>query len=251
MPLEDVCAAVMLLGRTLVRSPLRASLCSRATALSRRGVLDGHAVRDLSFPPLSVSGPRKARNSGRETRRGRSQCTPVNSRGAGRPRAWSEEPTSTQSGPRSSRWPLGCGLCAGAETRCARRTGRYAPPTDPPQCAKAGRHAPASPQCWQPVLGRSAPAGDELKASGPPAASRLHPSGIPVVRAARTPRSHIVWSERPTVEPVEVRLGRRKRECVAGVRHDRHSPACMEARAGGAGRLQAAQPRVPDKSPWF
>ena len=84
MPLEDVCAAVMLLGRTLVRS-LRASLCSRATALSRRGVLDGHAVRDLSFPPLSVNGPRKARSSGRETRRGRFQCTPVRSRGAGRP----------------------------------------------------------------------------------------------------------------------------------------------------------------------
>jgi hypothetical protein len=52
MLLVDVCAAVMLLRRTLAGS-LRASLCPRAAAVPRRGFLDGHAVRNLAFPPLS------------------------------------------------------------------------------------------------------------------------------------------------------------------------------------------------------
>jgi hypothetical protein len=72
-------------GYMLMR-PVRALLCSPATvlraALPRRGVLDGHAVPDLAFPPLFGIGPREAMSSGRETRRGRCQCTPPTARRA-------------------------------------------------------------------------------------------------------------------------------------------------------------------------
>jgi hypothetical protein len=60
MPLIDVCAALMLLRRTLV-GPLRTSLCLHAIAVPRRDVLDGLAVCDLAFPPLFFEGRARRR----------------------------------------------------------------------------------------------------------------------------------------------------------------------------------------------
>ena len=79
MPLEDLCAAIMRPGYTLV-CPAQALLWLLATPLRaappQRGLPESHAVRDLAFPPLGVHGPRKATSSGGETQRGRCQSTP-------------------------------------------------------------------------------------------------------------------------------------------------------------------------------
>jgi hypothetical protein len=71
MALIDVCAAFVPPGHALAVR-LRATHCPRAIALPQRGVLDGHAVLSLAFPPLSVGGATQGKSNGRQTRRSRS-----------------------------------------------------------------------------------------------------------------------------------------------------------------------------------
>jgi hypothetical protein len=79
MPLEDLCAAFMRPGSTVV-CPVRALLCLLATPLRaappRRGLLDSHGVRNLAFPAALGEWAAQGDERRTETRRGRSECTP-------------------------------------------------------------------------------------------------------------------------------------------------------------------------------